>query len=203
MADVVDADIQPGDTVVVLGQGVMGLNVMQLARVSGAGLTVGVDINTTNLRLSKELGADHQVDASKDDPIEFVNKITRGLGADVVFECAGGSPKEGLSGSRTLEQALQIVGDVGKVVQVSHFGEPIEFRPDVLRRKSIRYIFPQSPPAKLLDHVIRLVASGSVKIKPTITHVLSGREKLPESFEITANKGKYGAVNPAQVVVSQ
>jgi threonine dehydrogenase-like Zn-dependent dehydrogenase len=203
MADVADTDIQPGDTVVVLGQGVMGLNVLQLAKVSGAGLAIGVDVRPTNLRLSKELGSDYQINAAKDDPGEIIRDITGGLGANVVFECAGGSPKEGLAGSKTLEQAFQIVTDVGKVVQVSHFGQPIEFRPDVLRRKSIRYIFPQSSSSKLFEHVVRLVAAGHVKIKPTITHVLLGLEKVPESFEITANKGKYDAVNPAQVVVSQ
>jgi len=203
MADVADTDIQPGDTVVVLGQGVMGLNLLQLAKVSGAGLVIGVDVRPTNLRLSKELGSDYQIDATKDDPVEAVRDITGSLGANVVFECAGGSPKEGLSGSKTLEQSFQIVTDVGKVVQVSHFGEPIEFRPEVLRRKSIRYIFPQSSSSKLFEHVVRLVAVGQVKIKPTITHVLFGLEKVPESFEITANKGKYDAVNPAQVVVSQ
>jgi len=203
IADVVDADIQPGDTIVLLGQGVMGLNILQLAKVSGAGLTIGVDISANNLRLSKELGSDYQVDASKDDPIEFIQEITKGFGADTVFECAGGSPKEGLSGSKTLEQAFQIVANEGKVIQVAHFGHAIEFRPEVLRRKSIRYIFPQSTSAKLFEHVVRLVAAGSVKIKPTITHELSGLETLPEAFDITANKGKYGAVNPAQIVVSR
>jgi threonine dehydrogenase-like Zn-dependent dehydrogenase len=51
--------------------------------------------------------------------------------------------------------------------------------------------------------VVRLVATGLVKIKPTITHVLSGLDKVPEAFKITANKSKYDAVNPAQVIVSQ
>ena len=37
-------------------------------------------------------------------------------------------------------------------------------------------------------------------MEPTITHVLQGIDKVPEAFEITANKGKYQAINPAQVV---
>ena len=203
MADVADTDIQPGDTIVVMGQGVMGLNVLQCAKASGAGLAIGVDVSPTNLRLSKELGSDYQVDASKDDPIEVIRDITKGLGAHIVFECAGGSPKEGLAGSKTLEQALQIVTDVGKVLQVATFGGPIQFHPDLLRRKSIRYIFPQSSSSRLFEHVVRLVAAGQVKVKPTITHILQGLDKVPQAFEITANKGKYDAVNPAQVVVSQ
>jgi hypothetical protein len=38
-------------------------------------------------------------------------------------------------------------------------------------------------------------------LKPTITHVLEGLDQVPRAFEITANKGKYGAINPAQVMV--
>jgi threonine dehydrogenase-like Zn-dependent dehydrogenase len=202
MSAVADTDIQPGDTVVILGQGSMGLNVLQLAKVSGAGLIIGVDVRPTNLQMSRELGSDYQVNAIKDDPVAAVQDLTRGLGANVVYECAAGSPREGLAGSKTLEQAIQIVTDVGKVVQVAMFGEPFAFLPDLLRRKSVRYIFPQSSSPELFEHVVRLVANGQVKIKPTITHVLAGLEKVPEAFEITGNKGKYDAVNPAQVVVS-
>lgn len=203
MADVADTGILPGDTVVVLGQGVMGLNLLQLSKVSGAGIVIGVDIRPINLSLSKELGSDYQVDATREDPVEVIKDITHGLGANIVFECAGGSPQEGLAGSKTMEQAFQIVTDAGKVMQVATFGKAIEFYPDVLRKKSIRYIFPQSSSSQLFEHVVRLVASRQVKVKPTITHMLYGLEKAPESFEITGNKGKYNAVNPAQVVVNQ
>ena len=48
---------------------------------------------------------------------------------------------------------------------------------------------------------MHLVASGRVRLAETITHVLDGLESVPQAFEITANKGKYKAINPAQVVV--
>jgi hypothetical protein len=48
---------------------------------------------------------------------------------------------------------------------------------------------------------VRLVASGRVRLKPTITHILSGIESVPKAFEITANKGAFKAINPAQVVM--
>jgi hypothetical protein len=40
-----------------------------------------------------------------------------------------------------------------------------------------------------------------VRLKPTITHVLDGIESVPRAFEITANKGKFQAINPAQVMM--
>ncbi len=48
---------------------------------------------------------------------------------------------------------------------------------------------------------MRLVSSGRVRLKPTITHVLKGIESVPQAFEITANKGKFRAINPAQVIM--
>ena len=39
-----------------------------------------------------------------------------------------------------------------------------------------------------------------MNLRPTITHVLQGIESVAEAFEITANKGKYKAINPAQVM---
>jgi hypothetical protein len=40
-----------------------------------------------------------------------------------------------------------------------------------------------------------------VRLRPTITHVLQGLESVPRAFEITAHKGKYHAINPAQVML--
>ena len=45
------------------------------------------------------------------------------------------------------------------------------------------------------------VVIGRVRLKPTITHVLSGIDSVPQAFEITANKGRFKAINPAQVMM--
>ena len=47
---------------------------------------------------------------------------------------------------------------------------------------------------------MRLVATGRIGMAPPTRHVLEGIDKVPEAFEITANKGKYQAINPAQIV---
>src|SRR5207237_657349 len=122
-------------------------------------------------------------------------------GADVVFGGPGGSPKQGLAGHATLVQALDAVRSGGKVVGVSWFGGPIELDVDRLRERSLRYLFPDVSTQAHLEHTVRLVASGRVQVAPAITHVLSGLERVPEAFAITANKGQYGAINPAQVVL--
>jgi threonine dehydrogenase-like Zn-dependent dehydrogenase len=199
VAAVETADIQIGDTVVVLGQGSMGLECMQVARTNGAGLVISVDVRDEACALSRELGADHALNATGCDVVAAIHDLTEGVGADVVFECAGGSAKQGLAGSRTVRQAIDAVRSGGKIIGVSWFGQPLEIDVDLLRERSLRYLFPDISTPEHLEHTIRLVASGRVHVKSTITHILSGLESVPKAFEITANKGKFKAINPAQV----
>jgi threonine dehydrogenase-like Zn-dependent dehydrogenase len=201
VAAVETAQLRMADTVVILGQGSMGLECMQIARLSGAGLIITVDVRDEACQVSRELGADHALNARTDDVLSAIRDLTAGNGADVVFECAGGSPKQGLSGCQTLLQALDLVRSGGKIVGVSWFGGPVQLNVDYLRERSLRYLFPDISTQAHLEHTVRLVASGRVRLQPTIKHVLHGIESVPKAFEITANKGTYQAINPAQVMM--
>jgi threonine dehydrogenase-like Zn-dependent dehydrogenase len=201
IAAVETAGIGIGDSVAIYGQGSMGLECLQIARNSGAGLIVTVDVRDEACRVSLELGAEVTLNARNEDPVAAIRELTGGNGADVVFECAGGSPKQGLAGTRSLMQAIESVRSGGKLIGVSWFGAPMEIDVDLLRERSLRFLFPDISTLAHLEHTVRLVASGRVRLKPTITHVLNGLEAVPQAFEITANKGKYQAINPAQVVL--
>ncbi|HTU88998.1 MAG TPA: zinc-binding dehydrogenase [Gemmataceae bacterium] len=201
VAAVETAQLRMAESVAIFGQGSMGLECLQIARLSGAGLVITVDVREESCRISRELGADHVLNGLSSDVVAVIRDLTGGNGADVVFECAGGSPKQGLAGQQTLLQALDAVRSGGKVVGVSWFGGPLQLNVDFLRERSLRYLFPDISTRAHLEHTVRLVASGRVRLKSTITHVLSGIESVPRAFEITANKGKYGAINPAQVMM--
>jgi threonine dehydrogenase-like Zn-dependent dehydrogenase len=195
------AEIQMGDTVVIFGQGAMGLAVLQVARACGAGQTITIDVRDDILDLSEKFGADVTINAKASDPVERILDLTRGKGADVVFESAGGSTKQGLAGATTLKQAFKVTRDAGKVVQVAMFDGVVELDLNQLRAQALKYLFPAPTNRKLMEYSVHLVATDQVKLEPTITHVLHGLDKLPEAFEITANKGKYKAINPAQVAL--
>jgi threonine dehydrogenase-like Zn-dependent dehydrogenase len=201
IAAVETADIKIGNSVVIFGQGTMGLECLQIARISGAGLVITVDVREESCRISKQLGADHALDARTCDVVQTIRDLTEGNGADIVFECAGGSTKQGLAGMQSLIQAIDSVRSGGKLIGVSWFGAPLELNVDLLRERSLRYLFPDISTRAHLEHTVRLVASGRVQLKSTITHVLNGIESVPQAFEITANKGKYQAINPAQVML--
>ena len=94
---------------------------------------------------------------------------------------------------------MRSVRSGGKLVGVSWFGGPFELDVDFMRERSLRYVFPDISTQAHLEHTVRLAASGRVDMKRTITHVLQGLESVPKAFEITANKGKHRAINPAQV----
>lgn len=201
VAAVETADLKVGNSVVIFGQGSMGLEILQIARISGAGRIITVDVRDESCEISRQLGADFALNATKCDVVSEIRELTEGIGADVVFECAGGSPKQGLAGTQTLRQAIDTARSGGKVIGVSWFGGPLELDIDLLRERSLRYMFPDISTQAHLEHTVRLVASGRVNLKPTITHVLQGIESAAQAFEITANKGKYKAINPAQVMM--
>ncbi|MBI3867688.1 MAG: zinc-binding dehydrogenase [Verrucomicrobia bacterium] len=201
VAAVETAQLRIADSVVIFGQGSMGLECLQIARLSGAGQVITVDVRDEACEISRELGADHALNARACDVVEAIRDLTDGNGADVVFECAGGSPKQGLAGNQTLLQALETTRSGGKIIGVSWFGAPLLLNIDLLRERSLRYLFPDISTQAHLAHTVQLVASGRVRLKATITHVLSGIESVPRAFEITANKGKYKAINPAQVMM--
>lgn len=201
LAAVETAGIRLGDSVAVIGQGSMGLECMQAARTAGAGKVLTVDVREEACRVSAELGADVSINAASGDPVEELRDATGGNGPDVVFECAGGSPRQGLSGSSTLEQAIRAVRSGGKLVVVSWFGRRLEVDVDGLRERSLRLLFPDISSLAHLEHTVRLVASGRIRLGPMLTHCLHGIESVREAFEITANKARYGAINPAQVLL--
>ena len=70
------ANINKGDTVAVVGCGGVGLNVIQGARIAGAGEIIAVDMNETKLQMAKEFGATATVNASQSDPVGQVMEMT-------------------------------------------------------------------------------------------------------------------------------
>ncbi len=84
------AKVQPGDNVVVFGLGGIGLNVVQGARMAGADMIVGVDLNPKRKSLAEKFGMTHFVNPKevKGDLVPYLVELTKG-GADFSFECIG------------------------------------------------------------------------------------------------------------------
>jgi threonine dehydrogenase-like Zn-dependent dehydrogenase len=83
--------VKLGDTVAVNGVGFAGNIMLQGAMKAGASKVIAVDVVPEKLRIAKELGADHAINAQEVDPVAAVNEITRGEGVDVSVEAIGGT----------------------------------------------------------------------------------------------------------------
>ncbi len=94
------AKVEPGANVVVFGLGGIGLNVIQGARLAGADMIVGIDLNPKKAALAKKFGMTHLVNPAevKGDLVPHLIELTRG-GADYSFECIGNV--------KTMRQALE------------------------------------------------------------------------------------------------
>jgi S-(hydroxymethyl)glutathione dehydrogenase/alcohol dehydrogenase len=130
------ARVREGESVVVIGLGGVGLNVLSGARLAGAGRIVGVDVNPAKLELARKLGATDVIDASAGDPTAAVLDRTGG-GADHVFEVIGRRS--------TAEQAIGMLGVGGTawMIGIHQPGQPIEVDVNTLLapQRGIRGVF--------------------------------------------------------------
>jgi Zn-dependent alcohol dehydrogenase len=74
----------------IVGCGGVGLNVVQGARLAGAGAIVAVDLLDNKLEFARKFGATHTVNASKTNAVDFVRGLTGGRGVDYAFDAIGG-----------------------------------------------------------------------------------------------------------------
>ena len=132
------AKVKPGTNVVVLGTGGVGLNVIQGARIAGAGKIIAVDINPLRLEMALEYGATHTLLAEKEDigllkAAEAVKELCGGRGADYAFECTA-IPELGAA-------PLAMVRNAGMAVQVSGIEQEIKINMNLFEWDKI-YINP-------------------------------------------------------------
>jgi S-(hydroxymethyl)glutathione dehydrogenase/alcohol dehydrogenase len=161
------ADIEPGDTVVVIGCGGVGLSTVQGARIAGAGRIVAVDLVADKLEIARALGATHTVDAGDTDPVAAVRELTEQRGADVAFEVLGRA--------ETLKQAYACTRRGGQtiIVGAGPMGRTVEF--DLLElffsaRKLVGCVYGSSDPARDFPRLANLATDGDLDLERLVTH---------------------------------
>ena len=99
--------LEYGDTVAVIGMGVVGNLALQHAKLGGAAKTIALDLDRSRLELARKVGADHTIHVGVGDAVELTYQYTNGIGADAVVEASGAAG--------TLQTALDIMRDRGTV----------------------------------------------------------------------------------------
>lgn len=174
------AKVEAGATVVVLGTGGVGLNVIQGARIAKASKIIAIDINPTRLEMAKEYGATHTLLADKQDinllnAAQKVKKMTDGRGADYAFECTA-IPELGAA-------PLAMVRNAGKAIQVSGIEQEIKIDMNLFEWDKI-YINPlygQCRPQIDLPILQKLYEKGDLILDKMVTKTYT-LENLSEAF---------------------
>jgi S-(hydroxymethyl)glutathione dehydrogenase/alcohol dehydrogenase len=84
------AEVEAGASVLVVGCGGVGLNVVQGAKLAGAGIIVAADLLDSKLTYAKEFGATHTFNASRENVVDKARELTAGRGVDYAFDAIGG-----------------------------------------------------------------------------------------------------------------
>ncbi len=104
------AAVRRGESVVVLGAGGVGLNVVQGARLASAGQIIAVDTDDAKLHLATQLGATHTFNPGQVDVLQAVQALTGGRGVEYVFEAVGSPP--------LMRQGLDLLARGGALVLI-------------------------------------------------------------------------------------
>jgi L-iditol 2-dehydrogenase len=161
------AEVRGGETALVIGAGMIGLLVLQAARVAGCSRVWVADVDATRLKMAAELGADGtlngaELKGAEQDVRREVARLTGGRGVDVVFEAVGRQ--------ETVADAIECVRKGGTVTLVGNIATQVTIP---LQRVVTRQIRLQGSCASAGEYpeAMELVAGGRIKVGPMISAV--------------------------------
>ena len=159
--------IRPGNTVVVLGQGLVGSLVMQAARSHLMERMVAVDMLELRCRLAADLGANVVINGAEEDPVAVVQRLTDDQGADLVIDCVGG--RGGLT-SFAQAQDMTRVGGTIHLIGLYH-GEPLPLDASKIQRRHLigGYLGSESR-AVMSARAVEQVLAGQIQVTPLVSH---------------------------------
>ncbi|MFZ5658293.1 MAG: S-(hydroxymethyl)glutathione dehydrogenase/class III alcohol dehydrogenase [Pseudomonadota bacterium] len=175
------AKVEPGSKVVVFGLGGIGLNVIQGARMVGADMIVGVDINPAKRAMAEKFGMTHFVNPNEveGDLVPYLVDLTRG-GADYSFECVGNV--------KLMRQALECCHKgwgTSVIIGVAGAGEEISTRPLqlVTGRNWRGSAFGGARGRTDVPKIVDWYMAGKINIDDMITHVMP-LERINDAFDL-------------------
>jgi threonine 3-dehydrogenase len=164
MRGVDEARISPGDTVVILGCGPIGLIAVQMALAVGASQVVAIEVNDFRLEMARDMGA-QTLNPLRDNVVEQVRRISgRRGGADAVLEISG-APE-------VFEYLFDLLRPEGRVVTIGHVSRPISLnvsRQINLKGVSLKGVFGRRI-WETWEHLSSLVAAKRIDLSAVVTH---------------------------------
>ena len=171
-------NVKPGDTVLVMGAGPMGLLNALVARAAGASKILLSELNESRLRQAEQFGLDVLINPTKEDIGQRVKAETDGIGADVVIVAAPAAQPQ--------EQALSLVRKQGTVclfasLPVGKSTLTIDSR--LLHYGEIRLIGTSDSTPEHVRRAVEYLATGALPAEKIASHLLP-LEKIDDAFEL-------------------
>ncbi len=158
------SSIKPGQSVMILGPGPIGLLCLLMAQLHGAGTTLvtGLSSDGPRLDLASRLGATHTLGASHEEVLEFVRGLGDGYGVDIVVDASGASS--------AFKTAVQAVRPLGQITKVGWGPAPLNHSLDPIVQKAVTVQGSFSHNYPTWEQVIALLASGQLDVSPLVGH---------------------------------
>ncbi|BEL05972.1 zinc-dependent alcohol dehydrogenase family protein [Actinoplanes sichuanensis] len=180
---VLNGRVRPGDTVVVVGAGPIGLAAIITARLFSPAHIVAVDKAESRLQAAKMLGADVTLTPERV-ALGTIRALTGGLGADVVMEAVG-TPE-------TFELCTTLVRPGGTVANIGVHGKPATLHLEDLWIRNLTIttgLVDTCTTPRLLD----MLAAGQIDVTPLVTHRFP-LEEIEQAYDVFARPAQTGAL---------
>ena len=184
------AAIEPGDTVLIMGAGPVGLMVAMWARIDGAGRVLLADIDDAKLEFAQRLGFDRTFNPARSGNVATWVQDTSAPGADVAIDAAGSAP--------AVEACLASARNFGRVVLLGNPAGDMKFSQDaywsILRKELVIRGTWNSTRTQLRGNewqiALDFIAARRLPLNGLITHRVS-LEKLPDALQMMSDKRTF------------
>jgi alcohol dehydrogenase len=187
---VLNGGVRPGDVVAIVGAGPIGLSAIMGARLFSPSHIVAIDLAEARLDAAKKFGADITVNNAGQDPLDVVQLLTDGLGADVAIEAVGVPA--------TFELAARLARPGGRIANIGVHGEPATLHLEELWIKNVT-ITTGLVDAYSTRTLLKLVTSHQVDAAKFITHHF-GLDEFDQAYDVFSRAAETSAL---KVVLSR
>ncbi len=181
---VLNGGVRPGDVVAIVGAGPIGLSAIMGARLFSPSHIVAIDLADARLDAAKEFGADITVNNGGQDPLDVIQLLTDGLGADVAIEAVGVPA--------TFELAARLARPGGRIANIGVHGQPATLHLEELWIKNVT-ITTGLVDAYSTRTLLKLVTSHQLDAAKFITHHF-GLDEFDQAYDVFSRAADTSAL---------
>jgi len=176
------AQLQPKDSVVIFGAGMIGQCIVQICKALGVSNVIVFEPSAKRRAMASEMGAAAAFNPLETDPVKAVEEATEGRMASVIFECSGVPT--------SFFKAIQMARFFGRIMQIGFFEQDIQLSAELVNRlTTYRNITWRGCGGQKWDMALDMVNSGKVNTKKLITHEFP-LESIQEAFKVQLDAEK-------------